>query len=121
MSKSTGAGKKMAEKKGDSHVMEQVNVQQFVFNERELEHRVFDVDVERKHGQIRTVNATRKANLMQKFRNRPPRMLDLTTVPGQGMFPVLWQWCMCMPFHCMRMDGEWMDLGWTGNGEAACF
>ena len=118
MSQSTGAGKKKAEKKGDSHAMEQVKVQQFVFKEQELEHRVFEVDVEMKHSQFRTVNATHEVNLMQKFRNSPPRMLELATVPGQGMFPVLWQWCMCMPFHCMRMVWECMHWDWSTNGEA---
>ena len=64
MSQSTGADKKKAEKKGDSHAMEQVKVQQFVFKEQELEHRVFEVDVEMKHSQFRTVNATHEVNLM---------------------------------------------------------
>ena len=119
MSQSTGASKKKAKKKGDNHATEQFNVQRFVVKERELEHSMFDLDQEMKHSQIRTVNAIRNVNLMQTLCNSLPTMLDLTAVPDQGMFPVLWQWCMCMPFHCMCMHGEWIGLDWNRN-ESAC-
>ena len=118
MSQSASATQKKAEKKGESDVLEQFNVQQFVVEERELEHGVLALDLEMKHGQIRTVNATHKANLMQQFRNNPPMVLDLMTVLDQGMFPVQWHSaCACLPTACAWNGNGW-GLDRTGDGVA---
>lgn len=73
-------------KKGAADAMEAFDVSHHIVEETELQWDQLGLDLDLKHGQIRSVNTDHRANLVAQFRSNPPRIIDLTTVLDQGMF-----------------------------------
>ena len=80
----SGSPRKSAAK-SDSAAQEEFNVSHFITEEIEMPWTQLALDIDLKQGQIRTINALHRQNLVEQFRANPPHVIELTTVLDQGM------------------------------------
>ena len=128
MSQKADAGQKKVSAKAAANAPDAFNVQQYVTEELELGHSQLALDLDMKHGQIRTINSDHRNNLIEQFRANPPMVIDLTTVLDQGVPSVWLSWrkgleglCAMVwvhPFTSHKLSGAPMSLPITGIGHA---
>lgn len=57
----------------------------YVLDEMEIPYQQLALDLEQKHGQIRSINTMHRQALVDQFNTNPPMIIELTTVLDQGV------------------------------------
>ena len=78
---------KTKKRKSDVPLEDHFDVGRYIEGEVTLEWKELKLDVMLQHGQVRSLNASHRDDLVKEFRVNPPLTLQLTTVHNQGVPP----------------------------------
>ena len=85
MASESKTAKKKGQSKKDDIMHEGFNVSHYLMDEVELPVDKLALDIDMKQGQIHTVNAAHREELVQEFLKNPPMRIELTTVLDQSV------------------------------------